>query len=133
MKAKHLFVIVLIVFIFKGVMAQVPETISHQGILKNADGTLVSNDTYSLTFSLYDVETGGDALWTETQSVTVTDGVYNAILGGSTPLAVAFDQQYWLEIRVGAETLTPRTKLTSVPFSLNTRSIADNTVTTAIS
>ncbi len=115
--------------------AEIPETISYQGVLTDAGGTAVADGDYSLTFSIYNVDTNGTALWTETHaSVTVADGIFSVILGsvdpGVNPLDIPFDQQYWLGIAVnaGAE-LTPRIQLTSAAYSLNARSVADGAVT----
>ncbi|MFQ6615863.1 MAG: hypothetical protein ACE5HZ_03710 [Fidelibacterota bacterium] len=107
------------------VVGQIPGTISYQGILKNSDGTLVSDGTYSITVSLYDVETAGTSLWSETHSaVSVTDGIFNVILGSVTALSLDFDKQYWLGVTVGTDSeMSPRIKLTSSPYSLNSLSV----------
>jgi len=110
--------------------AQIPQTMSYQGVLADAGGAPVADGSYDLTFSIYDVATGGVALWTETQSVAVVNGVFSVILGSVNPLTPDFDQQYWLGITVGAgPEMTPRTKLTASPYSLNSRSVADDAVT----
>jgi len=115
--------------------AQIPQTISYQGILTDDSSVVVPDGTYSLTFSFYDIDTGGTALWSETHaSVTVVNGLFNVILGSvdsvGNPLNLPFDQQYWLGVQVdGGAELTPRVQLTSVPYSLNARSVADDAVT----
>lgn len=131
MKVKLFIGALFFIFVFQISYAQIPTTISYQGVLKNADGTIVKDGNYNLTFNLYELETGGTAVWAERQSVSVTDGIFNVILGSVEPLTIPFNKQYWLGISVneGSE-LTPRTKLTSVPYSLSTRSIPDNIVTT---
>ncbi len=106
---------------------QVPRTISYQGILTDGNGTPVSDGDYELTFKLYDVETGGSALWTETQWVAVHNGVFDVILGSVSPLDLPFDKPYWVGVTVGTGTeLIPRIELTSAAYSLrsaNTDSI----------
>ncbi len=112
-------------------MAAVPQTISYQGYLTDAQGAPV-NGTVSMTFGLYTAPAGTAApLWTETQdSVTVTNGVYSATLGSATPLALPFDQQYWLGITVGSDPeMTPRQALVSVPYAQRARTIDDGSVT----
>ncbi|HEX9654049.1 MAG TPA: tail fiber domain-containing protein, partial [bacterium] len=76
-----------------------------------------------------DVSSGGTPLWTETLPVDVVGGLFSVILGKSTPLNMAFDKSYWLGISVnsGSE-LTPRTELTSAPYSLHARAIANGSV-----
>jgi hypothetical protein len=92
---------------------------SYQGVLKDAAGVPVPDGNYQLTFRLYNVASGGAALWTETQTLAVAGGILNATLGSVTPLSLAFDAQYWLGISVsGGAELTPRVQLTSAPYAL---------------
>jgi hypothetical protein len=102
-------------------------TISYQGVLTDASGTVVPDGNYSLTFRLYDVATGGSALWSEGQLVAVSKGIFILTLGSVTPLTLPFDKPYWLGITVGAGAeLSPRIPLTSAGYSFrssNTESI----------
>jgi hypothetical protein len=68
-------------------LEQIPQTISYQGVLTDANGKAVPDGDYSLTFKLYDV-TGGVELWSETQSVEVKKGIFNVILGSVNPLTL---------------------------------------------
>ena len=89
--------------------------ISYQGILTDASGNTVADGSYSLQLSLYNVQSGGSALWTETQHVDVADGLYNCMLGTVKPLTLPFTSTYWLGIRInGGTELTPRTQLAPV-------------------
>ena len=102
--------------------AQIPHTMNYQGSLKDAGGTPVTSTSgLSMTFALYDSQTGGNNLWEETiNDVKVTNGIYSVILGQANALStLAFDTTYYLELRVGNEVLTPRQPLTSVPYALN--------------
>jgi N-acetylneuraminic acid mutarotase len=111
------------------VHAQLPETMSLQGELSSG----CNNCTQNLTFRIYDVATGGSALWTETVSVTMDSKRFNVILGSSTPLAIPFDDQHWIGITIGTGSeLTPRIQLTSSPYSLRAR-IADDIADGAVS
>jgi hypothetical protein len=105
------------------VHAAVPSTMSYQGLLSDGGGVPVADGTYALTFNLYDAETDGTLLWTETQSIVqVTGGLFAVVLGSVTPLDVPFDQQYWLGVVVEADPeMVPRTPLTSAPYALATR------------
>jgi hypothetical protein len=101
--------------------------LSYQGVLRDASGTPVPDGTYSITFGVYDVSAGGTELWSETQSVTVTEGLLDALLGASSPLDLAFDTDYWLGISVAGEAeLTPRVRLTAAPYAV--RAAAADTV-----
>jgi len=95
--------------------------LSIQGFLKKSDGTALTDGEYSLKFRIYNVETGGTALWTETQStVEVTGGIYSAILGAVTPLNIAFTEPYFVSVAVGSGTeMVPRIPLTSAPYALS--------------
>jgi hypothetical protein len=109
--------------------AAVPQTMSYQGVLRDASGVPVPDGVYQVTFRIYDVGSGGTALWSEIQTVSVEDGIINAILGTMTALTLPFDTQYWLGISVEGEAeLTPRTALAAAPYALNAAGDGDWTV-----
>ncbi len=99
------------------VFADMPRTINYQGKLTDGGGSAITGPV-NITFRLYNVVSGGTALWSETHaSLAVTNGLFNVILGESTPLTLDFDDQYWIELVVGGETLTPREKLAAVSYA----------------
>jgi hypothetical protein len=105
------------------VSAQVPNTMSFQGYLTSAAGARVTGKL-SMTFRLYTLATGGTASWTETQTVSVINGVYNVILGSVTPLSIDIPQQYYLGVSVGGDAeMTPRARLASVMSALTLRHV----------
>lgn len=109
--------------------AQSPERMSYQGVLMDAQGRPVPDGPVSLTFRLYDVATGGTALWEETQPVTVTSGVFSVMLGRVKPLDVPPEKPYWLGITVGnGAELAQRAQLTASPHSLKGNSLENLTV-----
>jgi microcystin-dependent protein len=131
--SKFLFVLVGLMFLtimpFAG-HAAVPEKINYQGYLTNSSGAAVTGSV-QMVFSIYNVDTGGTALWTETQTVTVTNGIYNVVLGATTPITLAFDTQYYLGVKVGTDSeMTPRRPLTSVGYALRAK-VADSVNNTA--
>jgi len=129
-QTKFLSILLFLTFAYITAQAQVPKTISYQGILTNAEGNAVSDGDYSIVFTLYNALTDGNNLWTETQTVTVTNGIFNVILGSVTPLDLSFSTKYWLGLTIeSGDELTPRTELTSTPYSLNTSSIPNQIVT----
>ncbi len=100
--------------------AQIDPTLSIQGILKKSNGVAVEDGNYNLVFKLYTTETGGTAIWFETQpAVEVSNGIYSAVLGVLNPLNVPFNQLYYLGVTVGSTELTPRILLTSAPYALS--------------
>ncbi len=107
---------------FGAAYAQIPRTISFQGVLADANGNLVPDGNHQLKLALYTAATGGSALYTETQTVPVVKGVFNAIIGSVTaiPKSLAFDNAYFLGVSVdnGSE-LAPRTALNAVPYAFH--------------
>lgn len=104
------------------VRAQVPEMFRYQGRL--VEGTNLVNATLPMSFKLYDAPTNGILYYEDSNSVLVVDGLYSAILGehtvsGSLTNAIARAAVY-LELTVNGETLSPRERLFSVPYALNT-------------
>ena len=91
-----------------GAEAQVPDKINYQGKLTDSAGQPI-NATVSVVFHLYNVASGGSALYTETQTVTVTNGLFNVAIGSVTPLGLPFDLPYYLGVKVGTDPeMTPR-------------------------
>ena len=66
--------------------------------------------------------TGGTAFWSETQSVSVTDGLFNVLLGSTLALDPDdFTGATWLGIKVGGDNeMTPRQRVVSVGYALQT-------------
>lgn len=109
-------------FLTNMTFAQIPNKISYQGVLTDSDGLAVADGNKIMTFRIYDVAEGGQALWEETQRLPVVRGVFNAILGSKKPLTLPFDKPYWLGIRVGDEhEYSPRIELTASPYSLGSK------------
>jgi hypothetical protein len=80
MKSIIFFVLFLVIADTQFTLAQIPQTMSYQGILTGTSSTPVPDGTVSLTFRLYDSSENSDTLWQETQSVQVTNGIFNVIL-----------------------------------------------------
>lgn len=95
-----------------------PRTIRFQGSLGDPNG-IPLDGTFTLTFRLYDTETGGSLLWQEAQIKTVEAGLLDVELGSVTPIELSFDKQYWLGVEVESDgEMTPRFKLTAVPYAI---------------
>jgi hypothetical protein len=105
-------------------VAQVPKTLSYQGVLADASGLAVADGDYSMTFRLYDIASEGSALWEETRVVTVHKGIFNVILGSLVEITLPFNEQYWLGISVaGEQELEPRIMLASSAYSFAARGL----------
>jgi hypothetical protein len=116
-------VIFLLVILFAITLyAQIPRTLSYQGVLTDAAGKPRPNPSYQFTFRLYDAATGGTVLWTEQKTLPVNNGLFATALGDQVAFGAAlkFDRQYWLGIQVDNEPeLAPRIALTSVGYSFS--------------
>ena len=124
MSTKRIFVILVGMLFLLTIMplainAQVPQEINYQGYLTNSGGNPL-NGNYSIQFFIYNVDTGGIALWDETQAVTVADGIYSVRLGLSTSFpADLFDGDLYLGVKVGSDLeMTPRLSIASVAFAM---------------
>ena len=77
-----------------------------------------------VTFQIYKDEVGGEALWTETQTVAVdSTGHYKVQLGAANPNGLPTDlfasgEARWLEVQIAGEAPQPRVLLVSVPYAL---------------
>ncbi len=84
-------------------------------ISRAADGT------YNMDFRLYAAESGGSALWSETQPVPLQRGVFSALLGSvaAFPATLFNGQNLWLGVAVNGEAeMTPRIRIAPVAYSL---------------
>jgi len=100
-------------------IAQVPQLINYQGVLTNSAGSPI-NGTQSIKFSIYSSAAGGSVLWTETQSVSVQNGLFNVLLGSITsiPYSVFDASERYLALKVGSDAeMTPRKRLVSTGYS----------------
>jgi hypothetical protein len=125
---KGIFILVGLL-IFYGLSAQeIPQSISYQGkLLEN--GAQFSG-TKSITFSI--------GSWSDTQNVSVSEGLYSVTLGStSNPIPISVfnnSSSVSLEVTIAGTTLTPQTEILSVPFafkaekSVDTEKIAGNPV-----
>jgi hypothetical protein len=67
---------------------QIPKAISYQGVLTDTTAKLVADGNYNFAFRLYNVPTGGSAIWSEAQALPVSKGIFSVALGRATPLGL---------------------------------------------
>jgi hypothetical protein len=97
---------------------QTVSRISIQGTLKSSNGASVADGSYTVKFLLYDVPTGGTALWQEEATVEVIGGIYSHYLGSVVQLDGSdFANTLYLGVRIGNFELQPRTELTYAPYT----------------
>jgi hypothetical protein len=103
--------------------AQVPRTLNYQGYLTNPSGSAINSPALPITVKLYLAASGGSALYSETQNLAVTNGIFNMVIGSVTPLNLTFDAPYYLGVTVGADAeMSPRQPLTASPYALRSAS-----------
>ncbi|HED17815.1 MAG TPA: hypothetical protein ENI64_13505 [Gammaproteobacteria bacterium] len=99
--------------------AAIPDDLDYQGYLTDSGGSPV-NSSVSVTFLLYNVGSGGIALWGDTQPVAVNNGLFTVKLGrpgNPFPLGL-FDAPLWLGIDVAGDgEMSPRIALSSAAFA----------------
>jgi len=102
-----------------------------QGRLTDASGNPVPDGNYNITARIYNVSSGGTALCSDGDDVTVSNGLFYMEIN-SCSSAILNGQQLFLGIQVGSDTeMTPRRPIYPVPyaFSLKPGAIISNTAT----
>ncbi|MBK7142690.1 MAG: hypothetical protein IPH75_11490 [bacterium] len=108
--------------------ADVPRSLSYQGRLTDAGGVPLSG-VYNIEFKISDAAVLGALLYASgPQPVTVTNGLFSVNIGAppmpALPLNIFADTSRYLGITVGADPeQTPRTKLTSVAYAYQVRTV----------
>jgi len=97
----------------------IPHLMNIQGILTDDEGTPVYDGIHMVDFSIYNVESGGAALWSESRAVTATGGLFSVVLGEVNPIPASLfsDTDLWLGMALtGNPEMIPRQRLTTVPY-----------------
>jgi hypothetical protein len=122
--------------------------INFQARLMTNGGSIVADGYYNVEFKLYNVSSGGSALWTETwydsngvtagndNRVRVQNGYLTVSLGtqNAFPGTINWEQQLWITMNIGGVTqtatptwdgeMTPRLLLTAVPYAFRAQRLA---------
>ncbi len=116
---KNLFIIILFLISMCLWAQNVPQTIDYQGRLADSDGNYL-NSVVTVDFLIYNAEFDGTLLWSETQDVSCANGIFHVQLGSlvTFPTDLFDNADRWLELVVSGETLSPRTAIASVPYSI---------------
>jgi len=106
--------------------AEVPRLIKFSGTLLDAQDRPLAGPV-GVTFALHAQQTGGAALWMETQNVKPdASGFYTVLLGANSADGVpaelfASGEARWLEVQVERQAEQPRILLVSVPYALKAK------------
>jgi hypothetical protein len=94
------------------------------------------NGSVGLSLRLFNTSSGGVAIYTDSNTVTVVDGLYSTFIGDNPAselfLVALTNPAIWVEVVVNGTTLTPRERLVSVGYSLATRGLYNATNGTII-
>jgi hypothetical protein len=107
---------ILVVLIASSAFAAGPKLLSYQGRVLTSGGAPVADASYPAVFAFYTESSGGALLWTESGSVTTSDGLFTHILGSISAIPASVftgNSSVWLEATVNGELQTPRNLLTS--------------------
>jgi len=108
----------------------VPPLVNYQGKVYQPSGAAVPDGAYRVAFSVYDVPTGGTAIWTETYDALLVKGsAFHVLLGSINPIGASIfsTADRYLGVKLGTDPeLTPRQKIASVPYAM----VAENGVPT---
>ncbi|MBM4388305.1 MAG: hypothetical protein FJ088_11235 [Deltaproteobacteria bacterium] len=115
---KKAFLILAFLGVFTGsAFADVPGEIAFQGFLADADGNPVAG-TVQMGFELFDAPVEGSSLWSETQDVSVSNGLFNLFLGAVNPInPLLFDgNSLFLEVKIDNEAMDARLEIASTAY-----------------
>ncbi|MCC6143385.1 MAG: hypothetical protein IT368_06230 [Candidatus Hydrogenedentes bacterium] len=102
------------------------DTVTYQGVLRDAAGEPVADGNYAMSFAIFDAESGGTLLWSEGQAaVPVAGGSFSVELGTFGTFGTFFQDhantQLWLEVSAdtgsGLEAFLPRVAVSRVPYA----------------
>ena len=124
---KRLVAILSIMVLAVAAMAQVPQTMNFQALIRNAENQVVTNQPVKIEVSV--LNSAQQAVYTETHSVTTNfNGIATLEVGSGTPVVGTFAgidwsaDKYYMETKIqlsdGSEALTDITPLLSVPYAL---------------
>ncbi|MEA3229294.1 MAG: hypothetical protein U9P44_00095 [archaeon] len=110
---------IVLILLCSTVSADIPQLISVQGRLTDE-----TNQPYtgmqSFVFSIYDDVTGGSLLWSEAHDTTPDYiGLFTVNLGSNEELGLSFDDEYYLEVKVNGEILSPRYSMASAAYAFS--------------
>jgi len=98
----------------------VPNLINFQGRLTDGSGNPVADGSHTVNFTLWTLPVAGTNVWTENTSQTTSSGLFTHNLGSVTAFSATLFETYdslYLQIVADGQTITPRIRLTSTPYT----------------
>ncbi len=115
--------LLILTFTIPFIFAQVPQQVNYQGFLSDQNGNPL-NEQHNIVFKIYNSQTGGSAIWSETHTVNIENGLYSVLLGSQDTLSeTTFNgTAKFLGIKVDADPeMTPRQKIVSVGYAIKAK------------
>ena len=109
----------------------------------NRDKTALANGDYDVRFAIYTTDRQNfdpypsnsdkaSQVWSETQKISITNGLISTYLGSTTPLPVSLtfsNGDYYLGVMIGNDgEMAPRKKIGSVPAAINSVYLQGKTI-----
>ncbi|MFT3920624.1 hypothetical protein [Cloacibacterium sp.] len=133
----------LFAFLFATLLiAQTPNLISYQAVVRNASNALVVNQSVGIKFSILKSSINGTTVYSETQnSTTNNNGLFTAKIGSGTLVSGSLtninwgDDLYFIKTEIdptggNSYTINGTSQLLSVPYALHAKTVDDNSITT---
>jgi hypothetical protein len=111
-------------------VAAVPRLVKYSGTVRDARGEPLGSVAVRLSFAVYEEQTGGAALWAETQVAELDEqGQYSVLLGATRTDGLPVElfpagKARWLGVQVEGRDEDPRVLLVSVPYALKAEDAA---------
>jgi uncharacterized protein (TIGR02145 family) len=130
------------IFMHQQTLAQVPEKMSYQAVIRNSSDQLVANTKIGMQISILQGSLTGTALYIEQQNPTTNaNGLVSIEIGGGTVVSGSFtsinwaDGPYFIKIQTDLNggtnyTITGTSQILSVPYALHAKTA--ETITSTI-
>ncbi len=88
--------VLLFFVICTNVFSQAPQSIPYQAVVRNTDGTVMSNTALTMTFKIHDVSATGTVVYEESHTTSSNaQGLVAVNVGGGTPITGTFSNINW--------------------------------------
>jgi uncharacterized protein (TIGR02145 family) len=121
---QNVILMVTCLLITPSLLAQSPQGIPYQAVMRNADGSVMANSAVSLTFMIHDGTANGTVVYQESHSLTSNaQGLVSCVVGNGVVSEGNFAQINWgsgakfLQVMMGSVDLGTQQML-SVPYAL---------------
>ncbi len=127
---KTIYTIIVVLFVFSGVWAQVPQGFSYQAVVRNANNELITNKNIGVKVSLLQGSENGNVVYSETHTpVSNGNGLLTLAVGGGKVVSGDFTAIDWskfpyfikteIDLNGGIDyTLISTSQLLSVPYAM---------------